>query len=409
MARTHDRLTALSIARATKPGYHADGAGLYLQITTTKAKSWIFRFAMAGRRREMGLGPFPAVSLAVARHEAGKARGLVKMGQDPIEARKAEQARQQLETARSITFEEAAKQFILAHEETWKNAVHRQQWRNTLSTYAYPKIGKLSVGAIGTPEVTRVLDPIWLKKPVTASRLRERIGRVLDWSKVRGYRIGENPARWRGHLDAVFPAPAKVRKVEHLAAVPIDDMPAVYARLGEAEGIEALAARFTILTAARISVTIGATEPEFANPDVWSISAERMKSDRDHNVPLSREAKEVLRLAREHQVDKRLFPGYRAGRPLSDTVVITALRAAGAGKATTHGCRSTFKDWCSERTSFPSEVSEMALAHSIGDKVEAAYRRGELMEKRTAMMEAWANFVSVPADAKVVPIGRRAS
>ena len=284
---------------------------------------------------------------------------------------------------------------------------HGQQWRNTLSTYAYPKIGKLSVGAIGTPEVTRVLDPIWLKKAVTASRLRERIERVIDWSKVRGYRTGENPARWRGHLDAVFPTPAKVRKVEDLAAVPIDDMPAVYARLREAEGIEALAARFTILTAARISVTIGATEPEFAKPDVWSISAERMKSDRDHNVPLSREAKEVLRLAREHQVDKRLFPGYRAGRPLSDTVVIKTLRAAGAGKATTHGCRSTFKDWASERTSFPGEVSEMALAHAIGDETEAVYRRGELMKKRAAMMEAWAGFVTAPAIGKVVQLARR--
>jgi integrase len=330
LARTHDRLTALSIGRATKPGYHADGAGLYLQVTDRKAKSWIYRFAMAGRRREMGLGPFPAVSLAVARYEAGKARGLVKMGLDPIEARKAEQARQQLEAARSITFEEAAKQFILAHEETWKSAVHRQQWRNALSIYAYPKIGKLSVGLIGTPEVTRVLDPIWHKVPITAARVRERIERILDWSKVRGYRTGENPARWRGHMDAVFPAPAKVRKVKHLAAVPIDDMPAVYARLREGKGIEALAARFTVLTAVRVSVTIGATEPEFAKADVWSISAERMKSNRDHNVPLSREAKEVLRLAREHQVDQRMFPGYRAGRPLSDTSVIKALRDAGA-------------------------------------------------------------------------------
>lgn len=407
MARKSKELTALSIARETKAGYHLDGDGLYLQVTVTGAKSWLYCFTLARRRREMGLGPFPAVSLAVARHEASKARALVKSGHDPIEARKVEQARQQLEAARGITFKEAAKQFLAAHEGTWRNPKHRQQWRNTLESYAYPKIGTLSVGDIGTPEVTRVLDPIWHKVPVSASRLRERIERILDWSKVRGYRTGENPARWRGHLDAVFPAPTKVRKPKHHAAVPIDDMPSVYARLRAADGIAALAARFTILTAVRVSETIGATESEFAKADIWSISAERMKAERDHNVPLSKEAKALLKEAAEMRVDERLFPGRRAGRPLSHTAVIKALRAAGAGDATTHGCRSTFKDWASERTSFPGEVSEMALAHVISDKTEAAYRRGELMKKRTAMMEAWAQFVSVPARPKVVQLERR--
>lgn len=407
MARKHQRLTALSITRVIKPGYHLDGDGLYLQVTATGAKSWVFCFTLAGRRREMGLGPYPTVNLAAARLLASGARGLAKAGQDPIAARKAEQARQQLEAARGILFEEAAEQFLTAHEGTWKNPKHRQQWRNTLKTYAYLRIGKLSVGAVGTPEVTRVLDPIWHKKPVTASRLRERIERILDWSKVRGYRTGENPARWRGHLDAVFPAPTKVRKVKHHAAVTVDDMPKVYARLREAKGIAALAARFTILTAVRVSVTIGATSPECAKPDVWSISAERMKADRDHNVPLSKEAKAVLKEAADMRVDDRLFPGRKAKRPLSHTAVIKALRAAGAGSATTHGCRSTFKDWASERTSFPAEVSEMALAHAISDKTEAAYRRGELMKKRTAMMEQWALFVTMPANAKVVSIGSK--
>lgn len=407
MARKHQRLTTLSISRKMEAGYHLDGEGLYLQVTATGAKSWVYCFTLAGKRREMGLGPYSTIGLAVARQEAAKARALVKSGQDPIAARKVEQARQRLEVARGITFEEAAKQFLAAHEATWRNPKHRQQWRNTLKTYAYPKIGNLSVGTIDTGEVTRVLDPIWHKKPVTASRLRERIERILDWSKVRGYRTGENPARWRGHLDAVFPAPTKVRKVKHHAAVPIDDMPSVYARLREVEGIAALAARFTILTAVRVAETTGAIEPEFAKVDIWSISAERMKADRDHNVPLSREAKAVLKEAAEMRVDDRLFPGRKAGRPLSHTAVIKALRSAGGGKATTHGCRSTFKDWASERTSFAPEVSEMALAHAISDKTEAAYRRGELMKKRAAMMEAWAQFVSVPANAKVVPIGRR--
>jgi integrase len=407
MARKHQRLTALSIARAAKAGYYLDGEGLYLQVTASGAKSWILCFTRVGKRREMGLGPFPTVTLAAARLAASAARALVKSGQDPIAARNAERARLRLEVARGITFDEATRQFLAAHEPTWKNPKHRQQWRNTLKTYASPKIGNLSVGAISTGEVTRVLDPIWHKKPVTASRLRERIERILDWSKVRGYRTGENPARWRGHLDAVFPAPTKVRKVKHLAAVPIDDMPTVYARLREADGISALAARFTILTAVRVGETTGAVVPEFAKSDVWSISAERMKADRGHNVPLSREAKAVLKEAAEFRVDDRMFPGLRADRPLSHSAVIKALRAAGAGKATTHGCRSTFKDWASERTSFAPEVSEMALAHTIGDKTEAAYRRGELLEKRRALMEAWAQFVCLPASAKVVQIGRR--
>lgn len=408
MARKHQQLTALSITRDRKAGYYLDGDGLHLQVTATGAKSWVYCFTLNGRRREMGLGPFPAVSLAAARLLAAAARALAKAGQDPIAARKAEQARQQLEAARGITFKEAAEQFLTAHEGTWRNPKHRQQWRNTLATYAYPKIGKLSVGAIGTPDVTRVLDPIWHQKPVTASRLRERIERILDWSKVRGYRTGENPARWRGHLQAAgFPAPSEVRKVKHHAAVPIDDMPTVYARLREVDGIAALAARFTILTAVRVSETTGAVAPEFTRGDVWSISAERMKADREHNVPLSSEAQAVLKEAAEMRVDERLFPGRKVGRPLSHTAVIKALRSAGAGKATTHGCRSTFKDWASDRTSFPAEVSEMALAHTISDKTEAAYRRGELMEKRTALMEQWAQFVSVPANAKVVPIGRR--
>jgi integrase len=263
------------------------------------------------------------------------------------------------------------------------------------------------VAVIDTPDVTKVLDSIWHTKPETASRLRGRIERILDWAKVRGLRTGENPARWRGHLDKIYPPRAKVRRVKHHAAVPIDDMPAVYARLCQAEGIAALAARFTILTAVRVSVTTGATEPEVKG-DIWSISAERMKADRDHNVPLSGEAKKVLKQAAQVRTDVRLFPGRRRGRPLSHTAVIKALRSAGAGEATTHGtARSTFKDWASERTSFPSEVSEMALAHAISDKVEAAYRRGELMKKRTAMMQQWATFLTSDGTGRVVSIGSR--
>ena len=273
MRRTLQRLTALVIARAKAPGYLADGEGLYLQITAAGARSWIYRFALAKRRRDMGLGPFPAVSLAAARKLAAEARALVKAGQqDPIAAREAQRARQRLDDARGVTWDKAVEQFLADHEITWRNPKHRQQWRNTLTTYASPVLGGLSVAAIDTPEVIKVLDPIWTRKSETASRVRGRIERVLDWSKVRGYRTGENPARWRGHLDHVFPARGKVRKVKHHDAVSIDAMPAVYGRLRYAEGVSPLAARFTILTAARAGETAGARWSEIdRHAAVWTI------------------------------------------------------------------------------------------------------------------------------------------
>lgn len=406
MAKTHQLLTALSVTRKMAEGYYADGDGLYMQVASADARSWIYRFALAGRRREMGLGACSDVTLAQARAKATAARLLVKAGQDPIEARAAERARQRLEEARSMTFDEAARLYRADHEASWRNQVHRTQWKNSLATYVSPKIGTLPVGAIGTPEVTKVLDPIWSERTETASRIRGRIELILDWARARGYRTGENPARWRGHLDAVYPKRSKIRKVKHLEAVPIDDMPTVYAKLCETDGIAALAARFTILTAMRISVTTGATTPELKH-DIWSIPADRMKAHRDHNVPLSNEAKTVLKLAREIQTDARLFPGLRPGRGVSKSAVLRAFRRAAAMDVTVHGCRSTFKDWASERTAFSNEVSEMALAHTIGDKTEAAYRRGELMRKRAALMEAWGNYVSKPVNAKVVPIGTR--
>lgn len=408
MAKTHQRLTALGLTKIKEPGDYADGDGLYLQVTGSGGRSWIYRFALAKRRREMGLGPAKAVSLAAAREAAAKARALVKAGKDPIAARDAELAQQKLEEARGVTFREAAEQFLKNHEGTWRNPKHRQQWKNTLTTYVYPRVGNLWVGAVGVAEVTRILDPIWQSKPETAARVRGRIERVLDWAKARGLRTGENPARWRGHLDAVYPASSKVRKVKHHAAIPIDDMPKVYARLVKATGMAALAARFTILTAVRVSETTGGMLDEVnVQEAIWSISAARMKMEKGHRVPLSGEALAVLREVDERRADgeQLLFPGQRARRPLSLTSVLKALRAAGAGDATTHGCRSTFKDWATERTNFPNEVSEMALAHAISDKTERAYRRGELMEKRAALMEQWARFVSVPSDAKVVSIG----
>jgi integrase len=409
LRRTLHQLSALSIERAKTPGYMSDGGGLYLQVTANRARSWIFRFMVAGRRREMGLGPFPAIGLAAARKLAADARALTKAGHDPIAARDAVRARQRLEEARGVTWDAAVDQFLDDHEGTWRNAKHRQQWRNTLATYAGPTLGGLSVAAIDTPEVVKVLSPIWKQKPETASRVRGRIERLLDWSKVRGYRTGENPARWRGHLDKVFPARGKVRKVQHHAAVPIDNLPAVYAQLCKATGIAALALRFTILTATRPSETTGGRWPELdLRAALWTIPGERMKAGREHRVTLSREALAILRDLAELRTNDWIFPGHRAGRPLSLTALSKTLRAAGGGKATVHGtARSTFRDWAAERTTFPRKVSEMALAHAIGDKVEAAYRRGELLKKRAALMEQWARFLLTPPAANVVPIGRR--
>lgn len=389
-------------------GYHGDGGGLYLQVTAAGAKSWIFRFALVGRRREMGLGAYPAISLAAAREEAARARSLVQAGTDPIVARDARRAQERLQAARGVTWDKAVDQFLEAHLSSWRNPKHRQQWRNTLDTYVKPVFGGLAVAEIGTPNVTKVLDPIWHEKPETASRVRGRIERILDWAKVRGYRTGENPARWRGHLDKVFPPRAKLRKVRHHAAVPIDDLPAVYAKLTKAAGKAAKALRFTILTAVRPGETTGGTWPEVdRKAALWTIPAHRMKADKEHRVTLSKEAQAILEEMAELRTNQFMFPGHREKRPLSLTALSKVLKAAGGGKATVHGMRSTFKDWASERTSFPSEVSEMALAHSIGDKVEAAYRRGELLEKRAAMMQQWARFLVSPPAAKIIPINRR--
>lgn len=410
-ARTLQRLTAISLTRAKAPGAYADGGGLYLQVAPSGSKSWIYRFALNGRRREMGLGPFPTVSLSDARTAAGAARGAVKAGQDPIDAREADRLKVRLARASSVTFNHAADQFLEDHEDTWKNPKHRQQWRNTLATYVKPTMGRLSVAAIGIADVTRVLDPIWKKKPETASRVRGRIETILNWAKGRGYRDGENPARWRGHLDGVYPPISKVRKVKHHAAIAIDEIPEACARLAAAKGMSYRAVYFTILTAVRAGETTGAKWPEFdLQAGVWTIPGERMKMAREHRVPLSREALAVVHELAATKTNDWVFPGQRPGRPLSVASLSKALKAVAGDGLTTHGCRSTFRDWAAERTNFPNEVAEMALAHGIGDKTEAAYRRGELLEKRKAMMQAWASYVTTrPNASNVVPLARQAA
>jgi integrase len=395
-----------------KPGMHADGGGLYLQVTASGAKSWIFRFMLHGKAREMGLGPLHTISLAEARERAKECRKLRLDGIDPVEARKAKRAEERLAAATVMTFADCAERYIAAHRASWRNPKHAAQWPSTLQTYAYPVFGSLPVQAIDTALVTKTIEPIWHDKPETASRVRGRIEAVLDWAKVRGYRNGENPARWRGHLDKLLPARAKVRKVEHHAALPYGEMGDFVGALREQEGIGARALEFMILTAMRTGEVIGARWDEFDLADkVWTVPADRMKTGKEHRVPLSPAAVAIIDQMQAARVNDHqfVFPGGKLGKPLSNMAMLKLLKRMGhGGQLTVHGFRSSLRDWAAERTSYPREVAEMALAHTIGDKVEAAYRRGDLFTKRRRLMEEWAKHCRLTNQAgKVVAINAR--
>lgn len=416
MRRSLHQLTAIRAKNASAPGYLSDGGGLYLQITASGARSWVFRYMVHGKRREMGLGAFsrvgspgaPEVSLATAREKAAQQRQHLADGLDPIAHRDATAAQQRLQAGRQTLWEDAVEGFLEANVTTWRNAKHRQQWRNTLDAYAGPVLKGVPVAEIGNAEAAKVLDPIWHEKPETASRVRGRVERVLDWCRVRGFRQGENPFRWRGNLSLLYPAKTKVRPVQHHAAVAIDKLPTVYANLRESDGMAAMALRFLILTGARASEAAKATWDEIdLEGGLWTVPASRMKANRPHVVPLSAEALSILKARAKLKLGNFVFPSRLNGRPLSLTALSKALDAAGGKGATVHGMRSTFRDWGSERTNFPREVLEMALAHTIGDKVEAAYRRGELLKKRTALMQQWSRFLLAPPSADVVSLNRK--
>jgi len=414
LAQTIGKRTALKVARDLSPGMYADGAGLYLQVTRAGAKSWIYRFSLAGKAREMGLGSLSAVSLSEARIKAGECRRLREEGVDPIEARKARRLQAALDAAKTLTFKEAAASYIASHRMGWRNAKHATQWENTLATYAEPVIGALSIQAIDTALVLKVLERIWKAKPETATRVRGRIEAILDWAKVRGLRQGENPARWRGHLDHLLPGRSKVRRVKHHAALPYAELPDFILQLRAHQGVAARALEFTILTAARTGDTMGAVWDEFdASDKLWIVPAERIKAGKEHRVPLSDRALAILgdaeKIARTPSGDY-VFPGGKVGKPLSNMAMVEVLRRMGRGDITVHGFRSTFRDWAAERTNFPSEVVEMALAHAVGNKVEAAYRRGDLFEKRRRLMTEWATYCNMPkaATRTIIPLrGRR--
>ena len=419
MSRSISKLTSAHVNRIREDrsgkyvGMHADGGGLYLQVTPTGGKSWLYCYMLNGRNREMGLGPLHSVGLADARRKAAEARRLRAEGVDPIEAREAERAKAALEAARAITFKKAAEQYIEAHRAGWRNAKHADQWSSTLETYAYPVLGSLPVQDIDVPLVLKVLEPIWKTKTETASRVRGRIEAVLDWATVRGYRHGDNPARWRGLLENVLPQRSKVQRVEHHPALPYAEIGAFVAALRKQEGISARALEFAILTAARTGEVIGTRWGEFDLAEkAWTIPAERMKAGREHRIPLAPRALEILAAVKplaqvprsQAEAEAFVFPGGRRGKPLSNMAMLKLLERMGRDDLTAHGFRSTFRDWAAERTSYPREVAEMALAHSVGDKAEAAYRRGDLFEKRRRLMNEWARFCGTIAAAKTATV-----
>lgn len=404
------RLTARFVETATKPGLYPDGAGLWLQVSSATARSWIFRYTRRGRTRDMGLGPVHTVTLADARDQAATCRRQLLDGIDPIEARRAKQMEALLAAASTMTFKECGGAYIAAHEAGWRNPKHRQQWRNTLDAYVYPVVGKLPVQAIDTGLVMKVLEPIWQPKPETAGRVRGRIESILDWATVRQFRSGDNPARWRGHLDQLLPKKSKIHKVRHQPAMPYLDVPGFMADLRDQISTSGRALEFTVLATVRTSDTIGATWPEIDRAaKIWTIPAGRIKAERDHRVPLPERAIEILDALPRERGNPHLFIGGRKGKGLSNMAMLELLRGMAGNGYTVHGFRSSFRDWCAEQTNYPRELAEVALAHALKDKTEAAYQRGDLLEKRRRLMRDWAKFCASPprAAGQVVGLGAR--
>jgi integrase len=413
MARLVDKLTPLAVSKATKPGYYGDGGGLWLQVSPSGSKSWIFRFTLSKKQREMGLGAVHTVTLPEARAKAKECRLILLEGKDPLESRKASKLVEALERAKMMTFDQCAEAYIAAHRSGWKNAKHASQWENTLETYASPIIGKMPVALVDTALVVKVLSQqgkdklsLWESKTETATRLRGRIESILDWATVSKYRQGDNPARWRGHLDNLLADPSRSKRTVHHPALPWQEIGAFMAAMRGQDGIAAKAVELAILTACRSGEVRLATWAEFdLDAALWVIPAERMKAEREHRVPLSAAALALLESM--PRMGNLVFPGAKPGKPLSDMSLTAVLRRMKRGDITVHGFRSSFRDWCAESVanSFPREVCEHALAHSLPDKVEAAYRRGDLIEKRIMLMQAWADYCgTVPAVASVTPI-----
>jgi integrase len=406
MARRLNLLSPKFIEAIDKPGRYADGGGLYLQVTASKnggvTKSWLFRFmrrhvSRTGNplSREMGLGPLSTnkrdgfITAKEARDRAYQARESLKAGIDPLDARKALRTAERLEGAKAMTFSQCAAEYIKGHQAGWKGQKHVKLWKGSLARYVEPLIGALPVAAVDTGLVLKVLRPIWETKTKTAVDTRSRVELILDWAKIHGYRDGENPARWKGHLDHALAKPSKIAKVAHLAAMPYDELPGFMGELRQQEGMAAAALEWSILAAARTDDTLGLPWSEVdTEKKVWTVPAARMKAEADHRVPLSDRMLEIL--GKLDRGTAFVFSG-KPNKGLAHEAMLKVAKAIRPG-VTVHGFRSTFKDWTSEQTAYPNEVSEMALAHKIPGKVEGAYRRGDLFEKRRRLMADWANY-----------------
>ncbi|MDD5387891.1 MAG: tyrosine-type recombinase/integrase [Gallionellaceae bacterium] len=407
MGRLSQALSAKAVEKTSKvEGMHAVGGcrGLYLQCKNG-GTSWILRIMVDGKRRDFGLGSYLDFTLEEAREKCALMRKQVRSGVDPVETKRRDRQERLVAKAKAITFADCVDAYLEAHEDGWKNPKHRQQWRNTLDTYAGPVVGRMSVSLVDTGLVLKILEPIWKTKNETATRLRGRIEKVLSWATTRGYREGENPARWKDHLDNLLAAPSKIQKVEHHAALPYREMGAFMASLQAMDGMGARALEFAILTAARSGEVRGATWSEIdLDSGMWIIPAERMKMEREHRVPLPGMALELLKALPRIAGTDLVFPG-RKGQ-MSDMSLTAVLRRMGRGDLTAHGFRSTFRDWAGDETNFPRELAELSLAHRVGDSTEQAYRRGDGLKKRIRFMEAWAKYCATTQreGANVVPI-----
>ncbi|MEQ5837989.1 integrase arm-type DNA-binding domain-containing protein [Paraburkholderia acidicola] len=390
----------------TTPYRLNDGGGLALQIRVTGLKYWQFRYTKPdGREGLIQIGPYPRVTLEQARSARSAHRAAVSRGEDPATLRKQDKADRKVVSARSMAFKQCVEEYIEARSAEWTNSKHAQQWSNTLKTYANPVIGALRPQDIDTDLVLRVLQPIWLTKNETATRVRGRIESVLDWAKVRGLRNGENPARWTGHLDHLLAAPSKVKKEEHHAALPYAEIGPFFKLLRTNTATSARLLEFTILTATRTGDSLFAVWSEFdLSVPLWIVPAARTKAKREHRVPLSSAVVALLKSLPTFGGDGFVFEGMKYDKPLSNMAMLSLLKRMGHGDLTTHGFRSTFRDWVAECTAFPNEVAEMALAHAIRDKTESAYRRGDLLEKRRELMQAWANYIDQQSGANVIPL-----
>lgn len=419
MPRQSKKLTALAVDRIKKVGWHSVGEGLWLQVKASGSRSWLFRYMLQGKPHGMGLGQYPVVSLAKAREEAAKCKALLVEGEDPIAARDSGREQERLEAARKQTFKQCAEAFIESHKSGWRNPKSESQWKASLEVYVYPLLGDLPVQDIDTTLVLKVLEQkksnfkgvrFWNARPETASRIRNRVENVLDWAAARDFRRGENPARWRGHLENLLPKRAKLVQVTHHAALQYEQIGDFLRKLRKLDGIGVDAFELLILTASRTSEILGANWGEFdLEKRLWVIPAGRIKAGREHRVPLSGRAVEILRglkttaadNGQQRGVDGFVFAGRLGAKPLSKMGLLSLLKRMGCrGDVTVHGFRSTFRDWCAEQTAFPREVAEAALAHSSGDKVEQAYMRSDLFEKRRRLMDAWAEYCLKPTPKK---------